>query len=214
MPISSKRNRGSVSVANAGRAARADNPQGVADRAVIDAALAGDTTAWDKLYHQCHGPLLASARAILGPRNADLNQIEELAARVWYSLVRNGGELLARFDPARGCRLTTFLSNLARDHASRMFRSERRRRRREAISCDLLLRNGRSGHEAADGASIEMSEFESTLTPKEREFYREIVATNDPSPTAPKSEQPARSDANRWQLQLRVRRKLEKFLKN
>lgn len=132
--------------------------------------------------------------------------------RVWYALVRNGGELLARFDPMRGCRLTTFLGSLARDHAIRMFRSERRRRRREAISCDLGMRNGVSTVPAVEGASIEMAEFENTLTPKEREFYREIVVDNGPSMSHTVVPQPARSDANRWQLRLRVRRKLEAFL--
>ncbi len=185
-------------------------PEG--DRRVIDAALSGDASAWDQLYHQCHEPLLASARAILRPRNADPNQIEELAARVWYSLVREGGALLARFDPARGCRLSTFLSNLARDHASRMFRSERRRRRREAISCDLAVRNGVETSHSNDVGPLAMAEFESTLTPRELDYYRQIVTEGDPSSAETKDEKLDLSDANRWQLRLRVRRKLEKFL--
>ncbi len=182
------------------------------DRCLIDAALSGDTAAWEAIYDQCHPPLLDAARAELGGRNADPNQIDELAARVWYALVRNRGELLARFDPSRGCRLTTFLGSLARDHALRMYRSERRRRRREMIGLDIGQQSVHCAASASVPASFETAEFESTLTPKEKEFYREIVAENAPPSDATDVQPPARSDANQWQLRHRVRRKLEAFL--
>ena len=47
-----------------------------------------------RLYAQCHEPLLLSIRIMLGPRNTDANLVDEIAARVWYALVANDGELL------------------------------------------------------------------------------------------------------------------------
>ena len=96
-----------------------------ADRQLIDLALAGDATAWEGLYQQCHRPLITAIRGMLRGRAVDTNLVDELAARVWYAVVREQGELLTRFDPARGCRLTTYLATIAKDEAGRLFRSER-----------------------------------------------------------------------------------------
>jgi DNA-directed RNA polymerase specialized sigma24 family protein len=191
-----------------------------ADRRLIDRALAGDPTAWEALYQQCHRPLVTAIRAMLRGRAVDVNLVDELAARVWYAVVREQGELLTRFDPARGCRLTTYLATIAKDEAGRLFRSERRRRRREAASCDSPSLADSSASQAGH-TSVTMAEFEATLTPSERKFYDEIVAAPH-SPLNPKSSilnpqssilsPQHRSQANLWQLSHRVRRKLERFL--
>ena len=77
------------------------------DRELVDRALAGQPGAWDDLYFRCHQPLLAAIRAIIANRTVDPNLVDELAARVWYAVVRDEGRLLDRFDPGRGCTLTT-----------------------------------------------------------------------------------------------------------
>jgi DNA-directed RNA polymerase specialized sigma24 family protein len=195
--------------------AAANNPA-FADRRLIDRALAGEPAAWEALYHQCHRPLVTAIRAMLRGRALDANLVDELAARVWYAVVREQGELLTRFDPARGCRLTTFLATIAKDEAGRLFRSERRRRRREAASCDTPTLADSNASQAGH-TSVTMAEFEATLTPSERKFYDEIVARPlvvypQPADVGSNGSTAARSQANLWQLSHRVRRKLERFL--
>jgi DNA-directed RNA polymerase specialized sigma24 family protein len=197
--------------------------QASADRQLIDRAVAGETAAWEELYQQCHRPLMTAIRSMLRNKAVDVNLVDELAARVWYAVVRDQGELLKRFDPARGCRLTTYLTTLAKDEASRLFRSERRRRRREAASCDNPALTDATASKAGH-TSVTIAEFEATLTPSEKKFYDEIVAKPNsanlqPSPASSNGNGAngngtavSRSQANHWQLSHRVRRKLERFL--
>ena len=63
--------------------------------------LSGEVAAWEELYAQCHEPLLVSIRIMLGPQSADATLVDEIAARVWYALVANDGELLSRYKPSR-----------------------------------------------------------------------------------------------------------------
>jgi DNA-directed RNA polymerase specialized sigma24 family protein len=192
-------------------------PAALTDRQLIDRAVGGDTAAWDALYLQCHRPLMTAIRSMLRGRAVDANLVDELAARVWYAVVREQGELLRRFDPARGCRLTTYLATIAKDEAGRLFRSERRRRRREAASCDSPSAADETASKAGH-TSVTMAEFEATLTPSEKKFYNEIVAEplllsqSCPSVEPNGAAAAARSQANLWQLSHRVRRKLERFL--
>jgi DNA-directed RNA polymerase specialized sigma24 family protein len=197
------------------------------DRRLIDRALAQEPDAWDDLYYRCHQPLLAAIRAIIGSRSADPNLVDELAARVWYAVVREDAKLLNRFDPARGCSLTTYLALLAKDEASRLFRSEKRRRRRETAVATSDAKAPPKSTPAPGAATITLAEFAATLTPAEKTFYDEITvrhATNGAPATNGDNgsngvekingngHSHGRSQANEWQLNHRVRRKLERFL--
>jgi DNA-directed RNA polymerase specialized sigma24 family protein len=178
-----------------------------AQRALIDRCLAGASDAWESLYREFHRPLLATINGMLRNRSYDASLVDELAARVWYAVVRNGGELLGRFDPTLGCGLTTYLSMIAKDEASRLFRSERRRRRREAAS----LRAGQTSPAAHQQAVVpSMADFPARLTAAEREFYETVLVDDRKSAPGPNG-QPY-TDSNRWQLTHRIRRKLQRFL--
>lgn len=206
-----------------------------ADRQLIDRALAKEPGAWDDLYYRCHQPLLAAIRAIIGSRRLDPNLVDELAARVWYAVVREDGKLLDRFDPGRGCALTTYLALLAKDEASRLFRSEKRRRKRETAVATSDKKLPAKSAPATGSTQITLAEFAATLTPAERTFYEEIIvpdgqadngaetANVSPKPGvngnvnghangSPNGHPNGRSQANAWQLNHRVRRKLERFL--
>ncbi|RIK80371.1 MAG: hypothetical protein DCC68_11100 [Planctomycetota bacterium] len=194
-----------------------------ADRRLIDRALAKEPGAWDDLYYRCHQPLLAAIRAIIGSRRLDPNLVDELAARVWYAVVRDDAKLLDRFDPGRGCSLTTYLALLAKDEASRLFRSEKRRRKRETAVATSDKKLPAKSAPATGATQITLAEFAATLTPAERTFYEEIVVSDSPAETSvngesstpkpsPNGHPNGRSQANEWQLNHRVRRKLERFL--
>src|SRR5207245_1541003 len=75
------------------------------DGRLIDRCLAGDVSVWSEIYHEFHDPLLVSIRRYLNRAGQDSNLVEEIAARVWYALIKNGFQLLAKFDVSRGCRL-------------------------------------------------------------------------------------------------------------
>lgn len=102
-----------------------------ADARLAERCIAGEVAAWDELYAGCHDRLLASIVALLGGRSDDPNFVDEIAAQVWHALVKNDGELLLRYDPARGARLVTFIQTVAKDILNRHRRSERRRLDRE-----------------------------------------------------------------------------------
>lgn len=174
------------------------------DRQLIDQCLAGEPAAWSQLYQASHEPLLVAIRNFLREAAADTNLVDEIAARVWYAVVRNDGELLSRFDILRGCRLTTFLSVLAKSEARQYFRAERRRRAREQTASRPEV-EAHSRHVVIALASEE--EFLRTLTPTEREFYVTVLIAPVQDGTAEQY-----SAENGWQLRRRVRKKLDRFL--
>lgn len=175
-----------------------------ADRQLIEDCLSGQPAAWTRLYDCFHEPLLAAIRSFLRDAATDLSLIDEIAARVWYALVRNDAELLSRFDVARGCRLITFLSVLAKSEARQYFRSERRRRTRE----ERVSRPEMESEEIDLSAStISHDEFLASLSPSERAYFTEVLI-------APEGEDAGDdySLGNTWQLRHRVRKKLNQFL--
>jgi DNA-directed RNA polymerase specialized sigma24 family protein len=181
----------------------------VADRKLVERCCSGEVAAWEELYAQCHDMLLASVRCLLGQARNDSNLVDEIAARVWYALVANDGELLAKFDPKRGARIITFMRAVAKDEICRFFRSERRRRRREQIAC-----GEKSPHHSDDQAQSEavLSEFWETLSPCEMGFATDhllAVASADIQPYAKSSSN--YSSANVWQLTHRIYSKFVKF---
>lgn len=180
----------------------------LADRQLVDACLSGETGAWSVLYLQFHDSLVVSIRSFLGRSACDGSLVDEIAARVWYALVRNDFELLARFDVTRGCRLSTFLSVLAKTEARLLLRSERRRRVREqAVS--RREAPAKAGGPATESLSEE--EFVATLSPAERDFYEVVLKSSLTEVRSPVSEY---TPQNTWQLRHRVRKKLEKYLDN
>jgi len=189
----------------AGRAA--DVPPAVlADRTLVDRCRAGDVLAWEQIYRQCHGPLLVAIKVYLGHHAASEELAEEIAARVWCSLIDDRGALLDRFDFRRGCRLTTFLAALAKKDVLRYLRGERRRQLREASTLRKPRTAGSAFRPVEMDLDMALAEFMATLSLRERQFCQQYLL--------------ARSDdaslkytcSNRWQLQHRVKRKLRVFL--
>lgn len=175
-----------------------------ADGLLAKRCLAGEVSAWEELYAQCHEPLLVSTRIMLGGQSKDADLVDEIAARVWYALVAKDGELLSRYNPKRGARLVTFLRALAKDEIARHIRGEVRRRKRELSALrerprDPMNDFGQSGDS--------LSEFLCTLTPHERVFCNDYLLA-EPSST----QEPSHSTANIWQLSHRIYRKLLRFL--
>lgn len=174
------------------------------DRQLVDRCLAGQPGAWDQLYTEVHTGLLVAIRRQLGARSSDPNLVDEIAARVWYALVADGGWRLDAFDASRGCRLSTYLATLARSEASGFFRAERRRRQRER----LASRPERTWDDQLGGLSREeLREFVRRLTPREREFLCGYLLCPVGQRTRAEF-----SDTNRWQLACRVHAKLNRLL--
>lgn len=174
------------------------------DRLLVERCLAGEIPAWSQIYRQFHGSLLASIRSFLGRAGQDANLIEEIAARVWYAVIKNDFELLAKFDAARGCRFSTFLSVLAKNETRVLLRSERRRKGREHLVSRSEVEKDR---DAKASEILSDEEFLITLSPAERKFYLEVLV-----PDLSDSDEGSYSSQNVWQLRHRVRRKLERFL--
>ena len=183
--------------------------QGAADdRALVDRCLAGDENAWELLYHHCHPALIKGVRYLLGNDNRDVNLVEEIAARVWYLLLKNDGELLGRFDPTRDCRLPAYLVGFARNEILQYHRAERRRRSHEATGGRLLL----AGQRSSDLPVLAMiDEFAMTLNTREQEFLEEHLLSPPPEASG-ESEDSGLSKANIWQRRHRLRFKLKAFM--
>lgn len=173
----------------------------VAEFALIQQCLSGDQSAWHQLYRQTNEPLLHLIAEKLGHR-ANEELAEEIAARVWASLIFQDGKRLRAFDPQRG-RLLTFLAALARQQIQRLRRPRSRKGRHEvpllddqAVPCsdDVLQATIRDG-------------FLATLTRQELKFWHEHLM---PTPGAPAP--PPLSPANYRKLKQRVFKKLHNFL--
>jgi DNA-directed RNA polymerase specialized sigma24 family protein len=173
------------------------------DRELVNRCLARETGAWSQMYARFHAPLIASVRAFLGQAARDYHLVEEIAARVWYAVVRDDFWLLGRFDVERGCRLSTFLSLIAKAQARLLLRSERRRRTREhAVARYEIELPGDNGLYSLSG-----EEFIATLSPAERRFLVDVLVAS-----ADRDARDRYSSQNLWQLRRRVREKLLKFL--
>jgi DNA-directed RNA polymerase specialized sigma24 family protein len=181
----------------------------VADLQLVNRCVGGEVAAWEELYGRCHEPLCAAIRAKLRQGVADPNLVDELAARVWYAVVKNDGELLARYDPQRGGRVITFLRAIARDELSRHFRSERRRMEREVES--LRERACTPSKEVGVPIAASFNEFVQTLTPREQSFCENyLMSEAGDAELALKSA--SYSSANIWQLTHRIYKKMLAFL--
>ncbi len=178
-----------------------------ADRELVTRCLAGEVAAWEQLYEECHDRLVRSISVMLGGEAIDSSLVEEISARVWYALVADDGEMLARYEPERGARLITFMRALAKDETSRYFRAESRRKERE-----LAAMREKNQHYAADfgQAAASLDEFMATLTPYERGFCTSQLMSSA-AENGPEVHQPP-TTASAWQLTHRIHRKLLDFL--
>ncbi len=174
------------------------------DRLLVNRCLAGESEAWEHLFKVCHPPLLTLIKTLLGPRAADADLTEEMAGRVWYSVVTEPHRRLDPYDPDRGCSLTTYLAALARNEIRQYFRAEVRRRNRERTASQ-----GENDLPSLTISEIQsmLDEFDKTLTPREKEFFESNLIE---LPVNGKKN--AFSETNSWQLRHRVQRKLSRFL--
>jgi hypothetical protein len=192
-----------VDEADAELAARTERTVTAADdRLLAKRCLAGDVAAWEELYGRYHETLCRAIGGMLGAGGSDLSRVDEIAARVWYALVRNDGELLDRFDPARHTRLGGFLRGLARIEIMQYYRTEYRRRNQEA-ACVSHAGGSASFSDWQVNAMIE--DFATTLTAGEQEFLEEHLLGQ------PDDGEKRWSDATIWQRCHRIREKLKAF---
>ena len=173
------------------------------DRQLVDRCLSGESAAWDRMYRKHHPILLSVIRSLLSARSTDDNLAEEIAARVWYALVRDHGRRLDRYDGRRGYRLSTFLAAFAKREMLQHFRSEQRRRLREQAAPSSSVVSSIPAR--APGMVLE--EFLSRLTPRERQFFEANLVSQPDGAAAGNF-----SVTNAWQLKHRVQRKFKDFL--
>jgi hypothetical protein len=173
------------------------------DRALIDRCLAGDSHAWELLYHSFHHRLLVAIRVMLPRVNSDPNLVEEIAARVWYAVVTNDGELLGRFDPERDCRLSTMLSVVAKSEIGSLYRTERRRHHREAVASRP---DSQFAPDSQTWLAAELGEFMDTLTRGEKAFCADVLLSLHHQSRA------SYTETNRWKLTSRIKGKLGKYV--
>lgn len=189
------------------RESRASKDRARADQRLAERCLAGDEMAWERLYQRCHPQLLRAIKLLLGKDAGDLHLVDEMAARVWYTLLRDDGRLLASYDAERDSGLSAFLMGMARIEILRYVRSERRRRSYELIGGRRVLAEGRvPDWELA----AMMDEFTSMLSPPELEFMeRFLLFAPGTEADADAVEIPATSV---WQRRHRLRLKLQIYL--
>jgi DNA-directed RNA polymerase specialized sigma24 family protein len=182
-----------------------------ADVQLLQRCLDGNQRAWERLYRKCHPRLRKAIEVLLGADAADIHVIEEIAARVWYAVLKDNCRLLETYDPERDSGLDSFLMGLARIEILRYARSERRRHAHELSGGRKRLEERRVSDWQL--ASM-MEEFTSTLTPGERAFLERFLtgaAEQEPGPDPEPGDLPPTTV---WTRRYRIRRKLDRFLDN
>lgn len=177
------------------------------DAEIVRRCLAGDSRGWEELYDLCHPRLLEAISYLLGKSGRDASLVDEIAARVWYAVVRDEGRLLARFDSERNCRLGVFFVGLARNELMRYLRAESRRRSREFAGGFRLFSASRLSERQL---ALMMNEFARTLNPAERSFLENVLLAPPDQEDAAAEQSLSRS--NFWQRRHRIRHKLQVFL--
>ena len=123
-------------------------------------------------------------------------------------LLRNDGEVLARYDPGRDSRLGAYLMGIARLEMVQYVRSERRRQDRELLAGRKLLEKQPACAQELDGL---LNEFISTLAPQEQEFLEEHLMSCPPADGDGNGRDSESQDSIRQQRR-RVYLKLARFL--
>lgn len=173
------------------------------ETAIIAKCLTGDGAAWRDLYSLYRPSLLGSIHKQLGAKASNADLAEEIAARVWYSLVCRDYQRLRAYERGRAG-FKTYLTALARQQVQLYYRERQRQCRREVPLAD-------SDHDrrgCADWpAAATQEEFIATLSPREKQYFEQHLLGN-----ATATESVPLSSANRWKLRQRVFDKLKVFL--
>jgi RNA polymerase sigma-70 factor (ECF subfamily) len=82
---------------------------------LVARVIAGDEQAWVDFCHKYESLVAACAMRVLRRYGVQLATatVDDLVAEVWLALLRNGRHKLRIYDPARGCRLSTWLGMIA-----------------------------------------------------------------------------------------------------
>lgn len=178
------------------------------DHRLVLRCLSGEEDAWDELYRDHHPSLLRAISCLLGADAANSQLHDELAARVWFALVRKDARVLRRYADQRHARLSTFLGGLARIEVLRYFRAEHRRRHYERMG----------GRQAVDRERIDepqfnlmINEFSARLTAGEKAFFDSDLMA--PVRQADERSHQDLSSSNVWQRRHRIRAKLQDYLR-
>lgn len=183
--------------------ARLMNEVTTADRwqDLLDKCLAGDGSAWGSLFDELQPKLIKIVAMILGPHAQDKDLIDEIAARVWFSLIDRKYQVLRQFDPTIGVRLTTYMTGIVRAAWLQYLRSERRRTKRELYFA-AQRQKATAGHHSVENQKH--PEFRTWLTKREREYWDHLIGDVEFSgPNSP---------ANIWKLRQRIRDKFLSYL--
>lgn len=183
---------------------------------IVNRCLSGDPRAWEELYAACHPNLMRLISSLVVPRHRNVELVDEIAARVWYELVRDNAKRLRQYDAAKGTP-SEFVAGVAKNLFRVYLRSERRRRWRETVAA----RNRRPTIDCAPAAGAMMREFVPLLSSAERSFLLcEVVQHRAVYPQAPalastgckKAVSRPISAAYARQLMRRIRVKLSAYL--
>jgi DNA-directed RNA polymerase specialized sigma24 family protein len=134
---------------------------------LVQQCLLGQSEAWDRLYSLCHDSLCAAIRHFLTTPDEDL--VDELAACVWYALVREDCRLMRKFSESRCVRFTTYLNAIACNVARDYLKSAGRRRHREV---QHLVATRSCNRLDGDDTKIEIEDFVNGLTREEERYLR------------------------------------------
>ncbi len=181
------------------------------DQHLLQQCLAGEPAAWENLYKSHHNGLIHAIVKLLPSQFRNIDVLDEIAARVWFALIRDRASLLRRFDPNRGHRLADFLAGVARMVARQYLRCERRRRRREIAGARKLT--CRQSTSESELAAI-VDEFNSALTAGELSFLNNVLLPGASRQQGENLSHPEAkySKANYWQRRHRLRARLQRFL--
>jgi DNA-directed RNA polymerase specialized sigma24 family protein len=173
---------------------------------LVQRCLAREPAAWDELFERYHLRLLQSIQFLLGSRARDHDTVEEIAARVWYALLREDADALRRFDGERNRPLTVYIHAIARYETWMLLRADRRRKNREITKGRLEAK--RKCPSRGEFETI-LRDFANTLTAAEREFLENSLLANPrqgPNPLG-------LSDASVWERRSRIRKKIRRFFR-
>jgi hypothetical protein len=164
---------------------------------LVSRCLEGEEDAWETLFHLYHRDLVSIISSQL--QRDDTEQAEEIAARVWSTLLNDDCLRLRRYDARLG-RLLNFLGGIARREIWKGRRAERNRHTREHRAA-----RSEATSDDVDGRMV-IQEFLGMLTPREREFFlSDLVSETDSDGQA------ILSAANIWQLRSRVLKKFRAY---
>lgn len=167
------------------------------DRALVDRCLLGENDAWEELYWECQPRLLMHIETLLTQRRLSTHPADEVAARVWYAVLRNDAALLAAFDPSYNCRLRAYMAGLATKELLRFLRDQSRQRNRDNSAQPTQQPDSQLEY-------AELHDFLGTLTNRERAFCQQCISGEVEA-------NHEYSQSNIWQLRHRIRQKLKAF---